>query len=104
MPEQPPKRPGIIWPLSSAHDVGQVLRVTCGWCPGKRHYLPSDLQQLLGDIAVHAVAAKMTCERCGRRDAMSAYAFIPVASERQRLRIRRLVKIKVKQVPVWRDE
>lgn len=104
MPEQPPKSNYVIWTLSRAHDVGQLVRVRCRLCPGWRHYMPDDLRRLLGDVDVHGIARRMRCELCGRRDEMQAEVFIPVAAERMRLTVRRLVDIKVRKVPVWRDE
>jgi hypothetical protein len=103
MPELPPKPHGIIWPLSRASEVGQVVRVRCGYCRGKRYYLPEDLQRLFGDSDVNTLSRRMRCEACGKKE-ISAEVFIPVASERARMTIRRLVDVKVRRVPVWRDE
>lgn len=103
MPEQPPRSRNLIWPLSRAQAVGQLVRVRCPICPGWRHYEPADLQCLLGDVDVNAVSRRMHCERCGGHG-MRAEVFIPVAAERARLKVRRLVAIKIKRVPVWRDE
>jgi hypothetical protein len=65
-----------------------------------RYYQPDDLRRLVGDVDVHGIARRMRCERCGRRDEIQAEAFIPVAAERIRLRVRRLVEIKVRKMPV----
>lgn len=97
------RMPERIWTLSKAHDVGQLVRVRCRLCPGWRRYQPDDLRRLLGDVDVHGIARRMRCERCGRRDEMQAEVFIPVASERMRLTVRRLVG-EVRKVAVWRDE
>jgi hypothetical protein len=35
---------------------------------------------------------------------MQAEVFIPVAAERMKLNVRRLVDVKVRKVPVWRYE
>ena len=104
MPEQPPRSRHLIWTLSQAHGVQQIVRVRCGHCPGKRHYLPCDLQQLLGDVDVQRLSRLMRCEQCGKGDEIEAHVFIPVAAERVRLKVRRLVEIKIRRVPVWRDE
>jgi hypothetical protein len=103
MPESNTRPSGLIWPLSKAHEVGQIVRVRCFYCPGRRHYLPGDLQQVLGDVDVRAVSRRMRCERCYRSDGLEADVFVPVASERAKLTVRRLVEIKVRRVPVWRD-
>lgn len=106
MPEQNPKNrpPNGSWTLSRAHDVGQIVGVRCGHCPGKRFYQPADLMQLLGNVECYSLEVLMKCERCGRGDEISATVFIPLAEERQKMKLRRLVAIKIRRVPVWRDE
>jgi predicted metal-binding protein len=105
MPEQYPKNrpPNESWTLSRAHDVAQIVGVRCGHCPGKRFYYPADLIQLLGNVECFHLETLMSCERCHRGDEISARVFIPLA-ERQKMKLRRLVAIKIKRVPVWRDE
>jgi hypothetical protein len=103
MPELPPKPHGIIWPLGKAHEAGQIVRVRCGGCRRKRYYLPEDLQRLFGDVDVNVLHRRMRCESCNAKE-ISVEVFIPVASERARMTIRRLVEIRVRRVPVWRDK
>ena len=100
MPESNSQRGGIIWRLSKAHEVGQLVRVRCGYCLGWRYYMPADLQRVLGDIEVQRIPYRIRCERCNRGDQMTAEVFIPVAAERARMTVRRLVDIKVHKVPV----
>ncbi len=76
MPEQPPRSRHLIWTLSQAHGVQQIVRVRCGHCPGKRHYLPCDLQQLLGDVDVQRLSRLMRCQQCGNADEIETHVFI----------------------------
>ena len=78
--------------------------MACGYCPGERYYLPNDVVQVLGDIDIHKLAYRIRCERCGRGDNIDAEAYLPVASERMGIKVRRLVEIKVRRIPVWADE
>jgi hypothetical protein len=106
MPEQHPKNrpPNGSWTLSQAHDVGQLVGVRCGHCPGKRYYRPGCLIQLFGNMECHSLEVSMSCERCGRGDEIRARVFIPTAQERMQMKVRRLVAIMIKRVPVWKDE
>jgi hypothetical protein len=107
MPEQPPKRRTTIWFLSSAVQHGQLVWVDCGYCHdrhGRRYYDPGDLIRLFGDVDVTRLSRAMKCERCGRSDNIECDVILPVAAERERMSVRRLVKIKVRKSPVWRDD
>jgi hypothetical protein len=65
--------------------------------------LPEDLRGIFGDADVNSLSRRMRCEACRKKE-ISAEVLIPVASERARTTIRRLVDVKVRRVPVWRDE
>lgn len=106
MPEQPPKRRTTIWFLSSAVQNGQLVWVDCGYCHdryGRRYYDPGDLIKVFGDVDVSRLSRAMKCERCGRNDNIECDVIVPVAAERERIAVRRLVKIEVRKRPVWRD-
>ena len=107
MPEQPPKRRTTIWFLSSAVQNGQLVWVDCGYCHdryGRRYYDPSELMKLFGDVDVSRLSRTMKCERCGRKDNIECDVIVPVAAERERIKVRRLVTIEVRKRPVWRDD
>lgn len=104
MPELPPRRRTLIVLLSWAHQRGDLVKVTCGHCPGERYYLPGDLLQVFGDLDVNALPRRMRCGRCGRRGNMEVDVRPLPAAERQRVTVRRLVEVKVRRIPVWRDE
>lgn len=104
MPDLPPRRRTLVVLLSWAHQRGQLVQVACGYCPCVRHYVPGDLIRLFGDIDVQGLGRRIRCERCGRRDNMDADLRQPPAAEPQRMTVRRLVDIRIRRTPVWRDE
>jgi hypothetical protein len=62
-----------------------------------------DLIQIFGDVDVDSLMHRMRCEN-GDHGPLDVRAFSPSGSEAVGLRIRRLVAIKLKRVPVWREE
>jgi hypothetical protein len=103
MPDLPPRRRKLIWLLSSAHDAGQLVRVSCHRHDDARYYRPADLIQIFGDVDVNRLDQSMKCELCGRQD-LDIDVRLPSAMERDRIKVRRLVEIKVTKRPVWREE
>ncbi len=90
--------------LTHAHDLGLLVKVRCMACFGTRFYVPADLQKLFGNLDCESLDRRMRCERCGRNDCMTAETVSPSAAERQNTRIRRLVRIRWKKIPIWREE
>jgi hypothetical protein len=43
-------------------------------------------------------------ERCCLGDEISVQAFIPIAADRQKVKLRRRVAIKIRRMPGWSDE
>ncbi|TPM21633.1 hypothetical protein [Mesorhizobium sp. B2-3-5] len=60
--------------------------------------------KLFGDVDVNSISRAMKCERCGRKDNIECDVIVPAAAERERMKVRRLVKIQVRKSPVWRDD
>ncbi|WP_214473396.1 hypothetical protein [Mesorhizobium sp. dw_380] len=105
MPEQPEKWPrGAPWTLMHAHNAGQVARICCGHCNIKRFYKPLELREVIGNVTIDQVRAKVRCENCGRKESMSAELFHPVGQELVTIRFRRLVEIRWERRVIWRDE
>jgi hypothetical protein len=98
------RKRGGVHPLSKAAEIGQLVRVTCAFCRIVRHYQPSDLQELIGDVDVDGIQGRMRCEKCGRRDYMAAVFLFPTARELAEIRVRRLVGIKMIRKVIWRDD
>lgn len=49
-------------------------------------------------------AYRMKCEKCGQNDYLKAEIVSASAAERQAIKVRRLVEVKMRKVPVWREE
>jgi DNA-directed RNA polymerase subunit RPC12/RpoP len=87
-----------------AHNAGQVARIRCGNCNIKRFYKPQELREVIGNVTIDQVRAKVRCEKCKRTESMSAELFHPVGQEMETIRFRRLVEIRWERRVVWRDE
>lgn len=91
------------FPLSNLIDGRSLLRIRCAYCKRQHNYFPEDLIQIFGDVDVDSLMNRMVCEH-GNHGALDVRAFVPTGSEAVGLRIRRLVMLKIKRVPVWREE
>lgn len=100
MPEPYKSKP---FPLSNLNDGRQLVRVRCAYCKRTHHYFPSDLIQIFGDADVDSLMHRMTCE-AGDHGYMNVEAIYPTGAEAVGLKIRRLVSIKIRRVPVWKEE
>ena len=91
------------YPLSRLNTGGiRLVRFHCVYCKRTQNYYPSDLIQVFGDVDVDSLMHRTKCEKCnGRIDVTS---FSPVGSDAVGLKIRRLVAIKIRHIPVWKEE
>jgi hypothetical protein len=98
-----PSREALAIMLSQQRDDGFLVRVKC--C-AIRYYYPGDLITLFsGDMpALHLERHLRKCEQCGSTEWMRISYEIPSAEERSRIKVRRLVEIRTKRIPVWREE
>ena len=80
------------------------MKVRCMNCFKARHYLPADLKTVLGNVDCDDLEAYMKCERCGSGACLRAEALALSAQERQAIRVRRLVRVRLKKIPEWREE
>ncbi|GGE24724.1 hypothetical protein GCM10011390_50200 [Aureimonas endophytica] len=90
--------------LAQYRDWGQIATVSCNLCRGKRHYLPADLIEILGDCEGDRVERRMRCETCDRNDYLHVRYWSPIAADDYPITIRRLERIETIRRPVWRDE
>lgn len=74
------------------------------YCNIKRFYKPKELCEVIGNVSIDQVRAKVRCEKCGRKESMSAELFRPVGQEHVTIRYRRLVEIRWERRVIWRDE
>lgn len=101
MPERYPYQKGKGLRLSEAHEHNKLILVCCDLCHGKRYYFPDDLRRLLGNLEIDDISLK--CETCGNRDYVRVTSVHLTGQERDGIRVRKLVAIKVKHVPVWQE-
>lgn len=90
--------------LSNYVDRLLLMSVSCSYCKRRRNYLPADLIQVFGDVDADSIAHRIKCEGCNAKASMVVDTFSPTGTEAVGLRIRRLVAIKIKRVPVWKDD
>lgn len=100
MPEPYKSKP---FPLSSLNDGRRLVRVSCAYCRRAHHYYPSDLIEIFGDVDVDSLMRRMKCE-AGDHGFMRVEAVYPSGKESVGLKIRRLVSIKIRRIPIWREE
>lgn len=102
MPEQyGPKRRDF--PLSRLIDSRQFVRVACTYCKRKHHYYPHDLIEVFGDVDVDSLMHRIKCENCDK-GSMDVRAILPTGMDAVGMKIRRLVALKIRHVPVWRED
>lgn len=91
------------WSLKEAQSHGQIVAVSCKRCGITHRYVPEDLIRLRGDMSLARLLRLFKCESHG--DA-SMWLTIedPTAAQRQTLRVRRLLDIRVRKLPVWQDK
>ena len=101
MPQRYPYQKGRGLRLSEAHDRNKLILVCCDLCHGTRYYFPDDLRRLLGNQEIDDIS--LNCESRAKRDYVQVTSVHLTGQERDGVRVRRLVAIKVKQVPVWQE-
>lgn len=104
MPEQyAPKRRD--YPLSNLNDGRQFVRVGCPYCKRAHNYFPNDLIQIFGDVDVDLLTHRMKCESCSTSSGfLKVETVYPQGPAAVGFKIRRLVSIKIRRIPVWREE
>ena len=89
--------------LLAAHEAGQFVRVSCRACKVTRFYLPADIEKVFGNLNVFELDGRFRCEKCGTKEDVSVAFANLVAGERPGMTIRKLERIEMRRVPVWRD-
>ena len=96
-------RKQMAYTVAQAHLDGLLVKVTCQHCRITRLYLPKDLLTLCGPIGIHEIAQWFRCEKCDQKHNMVADWMAVYGPDVRMLRVRRLVRVKYKRVPVWKD-
>jgi hypothetical protein len=89
--------------LSNAHADGMLVRVQCQLCSITHHYRAGDLLAVCGDVPLWEIAGHFRCERCERKDYMSADWRNVRGEDLKSLRIRKLVGVRLVRVFDWED-
>jgi hypothetical protein len=92
-----------IYPLSALNQSRSLVRVACRYCKRVHNYYPDDLIQIFGAVDVDWLVTRMRCE-AGGHGRLDVSSFLPTGSEAVGLRIRRLAALKIRRVPVRREE
>lgn len=91
MPEQSrPSRAATHYTLYDMYADGLYVIARCNWCKITRVYRPDELAKLVGNVHLEKVQSAMRCTHCNRRDYMTCKTFLPAASERMKLKVRRI--------------
>ena len=83
---------------------GRLVRIRCRYCRREHHYEIRDLRVVLGNIEVDDVVYAMKCSGCGKDRTLDLELLSISAEERQKMTVRRLVRVQYLRRPVWRDE
>ncbi|KQV27480.1 hypothetical protein ASC97_03610 [Rhizobium sp. Root1203] len=103
MPEMNESKKLSRWSLTNAAEAGQVIVVTCHHCRITHRYLPQDLLQFRDDVSLDRLSRHFRCERCGNGRYIVLKVHDPFGADFGNLPIRRLEKVQIKKVPVWKD-
>lgn len=103
--------PEPYWPkskhsyrLSDASRNQTIARVRCAYCKRTVHYNPVDLIVIFGDIEVDDLMDKMKCEGGKDHGRLDVRCISPSGADAVGLKLRRLVSIQLKRVPIWRED
>lgn len=92
------------YPLSRLNEGGmRLVRVTCRYCKRMHNYFPDDLIQIFGDVDIDSLMVRMKCENDPGHGRLDVETISPTGREAVGLRIRRLVAIRIRRVPEWRE-
>lgn len=103
-----PERNGLTraqkaFTLKHAAEYSMLVKVTCQNCRVTRRYLASDLLTLCGEVGLHQIPSWFRCEGCKEKHNMVADFENSHGEDIGTLKIRRLVKVTFKRIPVWKD-
>lgn len=102
MPPSKHKKPEFT--LSTAHTHGMLLQLKCGLCRQAHLYRAQDIITLIGDVALWDVAPSFKCERCKTGEFLRADWKHVYGPDVGKLTVRRLIRVKTVNIPIWKDE
>lgn len=96
-------RKQMAYTLPQADIDGMLVKVTCQRCRITRYYLPKDLLTLCGPVGIHEIPLWFRCDECHEKRDMVADWKAVYGEDIKTLRVRRLVNVTYKRMPVWED-
>lgn len=100
--------PDPYWPKTKEYVLSNVLgrdliRTTCRYCKQSHAYRPEDLIYIYGDVGIDSLMDRMKCE-AGEHGYLDVTTFAPTGSQAVGLKVRKLVRVDIKRIPVWRED
>ncbi|MBB5256046.1 hypothetical protein DB728_16345 [Rhizobium leguminosarum bv. viciae USDA 2370] len=89
------------WTLSQADYADQLLVVTCQLCRTTHRYRPRDILKFRRDTSLARV--RFRCEPCRSGDYINVKVQQLEGSDYGTLVVRKLVRVKTVQMPIWED-
>jgi hypothetical protein len=89
--------------LSDAERNGQIIAAHCQFCKLTHNFRPADLIAVLGDQKTYNVEAYMTCQKCKKKDYISAKLRTYDGSSIGKLPIRELVEVYYVKKSRWKN-
>lgn len=102
MPPSKHKTPEFT--LSTAHSHSMLVKLKCGLRRQVHLYRAQDIITLIGDVPLWDIAFAFRCEKCQTGEYLRADWQHLYGPDVGRTTIRRLVRVKTINVPIWRDE
>jgi hypothetical protein len=96
-------RKDLAFTLQHADEHNMLVRVTCQHCRITRRYLAKDLLTLCGPVGLDRLPRWFRCEKCGNKHWMVVDWETLYGSAIGKTKVRRLVKVTYKRVPIWKD-
>lgn len=83
----------------------RLVHVTCKWCRLKHTYLIEDILTLAGNVPAHSLAQYFRCDRCKKKDYMTAeVGWIYEPDHLGKLVVRRIKSIYYERKVEWKEE
>lgn len=103
--------PEPYWPknknayyLSNADRNRSIIRVRCAYCKRTAYYNPVDLILIFGDVEVDDLMRRMKCESGKEHGMLAVDCISPCGEDAIRIKLRRLDSIRLKRIPIWRED
>lgn len=82
-----------VYTLADADRDGQIIEAHCHYCKLTYNFRPADLIEVLGNRKTYNIADHFDCQKCKKREYMSAKLRSVAGSEYGKLPMRKLVRV-----------